>query len=119
MSTSPAAAQSTASQSEHVPGPWKMVWIEPPLVAYAGWFIKRDDDVQFPIAFVTQTIGGRRSPQEANARLIVAAPDLLQAAKDAAALLLELQADLPELKYTINAALGPLHTAIGRAEGKV
>jgi hypothetical protein len=65
----------------HSPAPWKLVWIEPPRVQYAGWFVKMDDEVEFPIAFVTETIGGIRSPQLYNARLIAAAPKLLAACK--------------------------------------
>lgn len=66
---------------KHTPGPWKLVWREPPVVENSGWVVKQDDDIQFPIAIVTQTIGGTKSPQEANARLIASAPELLEATK--------------------------------------
>lgn len=65
---------------KHTKGPWFLQWQEPPLVQHAGWKVKQDDEhqVHFPIAMVTQTVGGRRSPQRANAQLIAAAPDLLE-----------------------------------------
>ncbi len=61
---------------KHTKGPWKIEWEEPPFVEYAGWWIRQDNDVSFPIAFVTQTIGGTDPPQEANAHLIAKAPDM-------------------------------------------
>lgn len=62
---------------KHTPGPWKIVEMSPPFVEYPGYAIKRDDDVQFPVAFVAKTRGGLRPPTLANAALIACAPELL------------------------------------------
>lgn len=69
--------------TKYTPGPWKLVYKEPPFVQYAGWWIKADHGAEFPIAFVTKTIGGTKPPQEHNARLIAAAPELLKVAENA------------------------------------
>lgn len=78
--------QARRQKQAHTPGPWKLVWVEPPRVNFAGWMVKQDDSVQFPIAMVTETVGGTHSPQEANARLIAAAPDLRVALEPFAAM---------------------------------
>lgn len=68
-------------KARHTPGPWMMVWEEPPFKPWPCWSIKRNDDVKHPVAIVVEP-GGPKSPQEANARLICAAPELLVALKD-------------------------------------
>ncbi len=65
------------TKGKALPGPWEKEWTTPPLVQYAGWWIKEKGFSRFPIAFVTQTVGGKASPQEANANLIAAAPDMI------------------------------------------
>ena len=107
----------TELKVKHTPGPWKLVWQEPPIVSYAGWTVKQDDKIQFPIANIPQTLGGTHSPQKANAALIVTAPDLLEAGISLAL----------EARHLIKTKHGgefllervkKMEAAIARAEGK-
>jgi len=66
-------------KSNHTPGPWK-AHFNVPTAVIPGHIIKRDDDVQIPIASLW--VGGGthgKTIQIANAKLIAAAPDLLEA----------------------------------------
>jgi hypothetical protein len=65
---------------------WKAEYIASPIVVLPGWQIKEDTECETPVAVVPETYGGikieGKSPyQEANAQLIVAAPELLKALK--------------------------------------
>lgn len=76
MSTNPAAAQSTAPQSEHTPGPWYS------RTQYDGITVVRTvrgpDGRDWSLAQVYATLGN----PEANGRLMAAAPELLAAVGD-------------------------------------
>jgi len=63
----------------HTLGPWKAV-LNDPCAAIEGHLIKRDDDVEQPIALLWVGGGTKGKPtQIANAHLIAAAPELLDA----------------------------------------
>lgn len=97
--------------SKHTPGPWK-TWSKPagrgtvPFIVPAG---DADDEA------IAQVFGGGRTEAErgANALLIVAAPEMLQALKSVAArnALPKSEADWIKLQEIVSAA-------IARAEGK-
>jgi predicted RNase H-like HicB family nuclease len=69
--------------NKHTPGPWKAS------TSPQGWsytiYISQDESAEYTpdwsdVAYIIQTCEGeRKSIQEANARLIAAAPDLLEA----------------------------------------
>ena len=61
------------------PGPWMICKAYQPINPVDGWIIKERKQPCFPVALISETLGGLRSPQEANARLIAAAPELLSA----------------------------------------
>lgn len=62
---------------EHTQGPWELVILTSPLEDWsASRFVIRSEQAPGGIAF---TIGGVGAEEEANARLIVAAPELLKA----------------------------------------
>ena len=65
----------------HTPGPWKACLNEP-LITVPGHLIKTDDEVERPIASLWEGGGTEGKPtQIANAKLIAAAPDLLEACR--------------------------------------
>jgi len=67
------------------PGPWMICKAYQPINPVDGWIIKERKQPCFPVALISETLGGLRSPQEANARLIAAAPELLAALEAIAA----------------------------------
>ncbi len=103
--------------SKHTKTPWKMEWVEPPLVVYPGWWIRTNDSVGFPIAFVTETIGGTNPPQQANARFIVTACNshdkLLEACKGVAIMLNTVLCNFDDEPWAMR-----VRSAISLAEGK-
>ena len=69
-------------QAQHTPGPWKFV--KDPIPFYGSVYhrIKKDNDTELPIAMLWEGGGTKGKPtQLANARLIAAAPELLEACK--------------------------------------
>jgi len=102
----------TKTKAQHTPGPWEIR----PFEGVYGVFSKEDNEV--PVA--TTDYGGDmlegadcQLTQEANARLIAAAPELLEACKTALSKLNEL--DRPVNCRAIQVLLG----AIAKAEGRV
>lgn len=74
------------SEVKYTPGPW-FTYFDPFTFASpkGGWQIKADDSIKTPVCVVAEPIGGIKgddgfSPrQKANARLIAAAPEMLEA----------------------------------------
>lgn len=61
----------------HTPGPWFTYFDDSPLTPVTGWKLKRDSDIQEPIAlFPVMTAKGKKI-QEANSKLCASAPALL------------------------------------------
>ena len=68
-------------------GEWKTGFRKPPFSLFVNgdWFIKADNYTETPIACIPEPIGGKKnddgisSVQKANAKLIAAAPELLEA----------------------------------------
>ena len=88
--------------SKHTKGPWKAVRT----VAPKGWVIGREDGL-YDIAIVRD--GSALEDNQANARLIAAAPDLLEALEDVRH---NVDSDEPEMWHRVNAA-------IAKARGEV
>jgi hypothetical protein len=66
-------------EAKHTPGPWK-VEFNAPMAAIPGHLIKADNTAETPIALLWEGGGTKGGPtQIANARLIAAAPELLEA----------------------------------------
>lgn len=64
--------------NKHTPGPWK-AHLNVPTAVIPGHIIKQDDSVGRPIASLFEGGGTKGKPEQiANAKLIAAAPDLLQ-----------------------------------------
>lgn len=100
--------------SKHTAGPWTTERAEPPLVPYAGWWIRKNDSTGFPIAFVTQTIGGKKPPQEANAILIAVTPELLESLEWAIG---QMELDAFEPEFTeVKAAWDKAHVTLAKAK---
>ncbi len=94
----------------HTPGPWRLLNRES---RYAVPVV--DDKAEYRIAEVLVYDGSSRKESDANARLIVAAPELLQALK---AMLHEF-VELPEMAHTERGYAAALaRRAIGRAESE-
>lgn len=99
-------------KAEHTPGPWTVEFPERPDAMSEVFAPKASaDDFQWRVAYVLRDSNPHQQPvDDANARLIAAAPDLLAAAKDA-------YIALPMTKHnkSINDALA---AAIAKAEGR-
>jgi len=68
--------------NKHTPGPWK-AHLNVPTARIEGHIIKVDDDVECPIASLWVGGGTEGKPrQKANATLIAAAPDMLEALEE-------------------------------------
>jgi hypothetical protein len=66
-------------KKKFTPGPWK-AHLNVPTAAIPGHLIKKDDDVMLPVASLWEGGGFKGKPtQIANAHLIAAAPELLEA----------------------------------------
>lgn len=82
--------------TKHTPGPWKIEANVPKELAagnYEAHFIKADNEVERPVCSLW--VGGGthgKEIQQATARLIAAAPDLLEAVRDCLACLDNLEA---------------------------
>ena len=102
-------------KNAHTPGPWKTVYEKPPFVTHEGWLIKADHGAEFPVCLVAKTRGGTKPPQEANARLIAAAPEMLEACQ-----LVERAAvgDGVDTSRAIDACLLAIDRATGRERGE-
>lgn len=60
--------------SRHTSGPWMVIQTE------SGFFVQQKDGVRLGVAYLPNHVGAlERRGNEANARLIAAAPDLLEA----------------------------------------
>lgn len=89
-------------QPKHTPGPWsadKATYHN----GYVEHFVRRDGDAIAIVGDVTDP--ETRLPSKVNARLIAAAPDLLEALKDA-------------LEYIPTTLQGRARAAIAKAEGR-
>ena len=76
-------------KAKRSPGPWK-AHLNVPTAIIEGHIIKTDDDVASPIASLWVGGGTKGKPtQKANAFLIAAAPELLEACKQALTLILD------------------------------
>lgn len=62
--------------TKHTPGPWSVVNEHDEVTVIAGEHISHGFKVRYEIA---RDVGGHRGDEYANARLIAAAPDLLEA----------------------------------------
>ena len=68
--------------TKHTPGPWEIAG------GYdGGWQIEYSADGEYRVIAARMPWPNRAMESEANARLIVSAPDLLEALKDAAAMI--------------------------------
>jgi len=79
--------------SKHTPGPWESVETKPiaGVTVARGWFVSPVKGRRSPVLDIAQvhlTASQDREEQEANARLIAAAPDLLESLQEMVADLL-------------------------------
>jgi len=72
--------------SKHTPGPWTYYWYEKNQRTHVGEFgiTEETRGYSFPLTMGGKRDSGYAKTAEANARLIAAAPDLLEAARIAA-----------------------------------
>jgi hypothetical protein len=100
------------SKKKFTPGPWKTDFNNP-FATIEGHIIKQDDDVERPIASIPKGGGtnGIQS-QEANARLMTAAPELLEALEETVALL---ENHLPG--HLLDKQMAAIKKAIGEKDG--
>lgn len=91
--------------TEHTPGPW----IYTKGVGFKHYVASENGDLDFSLQELHWR-DGREVPAEANARLIAAAPELLEACKEA----------LVKCPFPVGAALfrERLQTIVAKAEGK-
>lgn len=89
------------NQPKHTPGDW--IAIRAGGIGYFEWFARIDGKARAIASDITDPVTGL--PSEANARLIAAAPDLLEALKDA-------------LEYIPTTLQGRARSAIAKAEGR-
>lgn len=104
------ASKSTTEIETHTPGPWRVEFPKNP-DAMSEVFAPTVDTYPWRVAYVLRDSNKGQQPiDDANARLIAAAPDLLAAAKEA-------YVALPMTKHNepINAAL---KAAIAKAESR-
>lgn len=94
--------------TQHTPGPWEAS-IKSPVVTHGGWLICVKDKKGVTICEAPNT-SQRTATKKANARLIAAAPDLLEALKLASTML---QVGGPE--YDDRDALEIINDAIAKA----
>lgn len=101
----------------HTPGPWRAE-LNAPTAAMPGHIICTDDDVRHPVASLWVGGGTKGKPtQVANAHLIAAAPELLEALEVAVLLMEEDgRCDCPEVENG-PCALCFARAAIGKATG--
>lgn len=95
--------------SKHTPGPWK--YFEGSVTVG----VARNSPETGDVALIA-TICSTRPEASANARLIVAAPELLEAAKTIYQMLTAMDQPLPDLDNM--PFIDALHRAITKAEGK-
>lgn len=100
----------TKTQTKHTDGPWE---VEIPKIGMAKVCAK--EDYQIALVTIEELNKQARAQDEANARLIAAAPELLTALKHAR-LLLQLN-DIERIEGG-SAALDMYDAAIAKAEGK-
>jgi len=93
--------------TQHTPGPWKITSLE---------FI--DDSLGGGIARVYSRQTRSLEELEANARLIAAAPEMLEALKDQEKFWVMREAELGLLSTKANELLARIRAAIAKAEGR-
>jgi hypothetical protein len=109
MKTKDKAEVAPAKSGQHTPGPWNIL---SPKGTLAGWRIASNDDCT--VAFVVERLNNDAA--DSNARLIAAAPELLEALKECITPLgSDSEQQLRERLCNIN---GIARAAIAKAEGK-
>jgi hypothetical protein len=96
---------------KHTPGPW-VVNKQHKTISYKGCFDVATADNEYLIA---QTIGGLGEQEEANARLIAAAPDLLEALKQLASVAIGTEHG-KQFEYQIDLAIAAIAKATGETQ---
>lgn len=98
---------------KHTKGTWDLIPFDPHLSDWTGAsFVIRND--QHAPGGIAVTIGGVGAEEEANARLIAAAPDLLKALKEAEIALVNC---IPVVPYPGDGPLVKIRAVIAKAEG--
>lgn len=105
--------QNTNAAATHTAGPWKITLCPP-------FCHRRISGTSYPYATVAEipVIKEYSSEDEANARLIAAAPELLAACKQAEWVLGECSVGPDKLSDLFPVKLASLRAAISRAEGR-
>lgn len=113
-----------AKKYQHTKGPWEARYIEAPEAVLNGWHIQSTNEAKTPVCVVPETIGGikneqGRSPfQTANAALIAAAPELLEALRGYVhAIAVGGGTDAQAIMAAIRAADNKARAAIAKAKG--
>lgn len=100
----------------HTPGPWNAHHADGRWVI-DGPFVGVDEGEGSPTLWLVAKTATNDDMDEANARLIAAAPDLLEALKEVCTAVVDNCLD-PVDRQRISVALGMADAAIGKAEGK-
>lgn len=115
MQTQEQTKKASAARIAHTPGPWEAV-MNVPTAAIPGHIIYTADDIHRPIALLWEGGGTHGKPtQVANARLIGAAPDLLEACK---ALLGIIHSQVACVDSKFDIGIATARAAIAKAEGR-
>lgn len=107
--------------AKHTPGPWK-AHFNVPTAMIAGHIIKTDNDLMRPIASLWEGGGTKGKPtQIANAHLIAAAPELLEALRSLLAYtdMLDEGCAVSGNPVAEDPAQSAARAAIAKAEGRV